>query len=70
MKIAIISDLHGNHYALEEVLKEARIEKIEKILVLGDIVGYFYNPDKIFEPASIISGLSVVSRIVTQGFLK
>ena len=49
MKIAIISDLHGNHYALEEVLKEARIEKIEKILVLGDIVGYFYNPEKIFD---------------------
>ena len=48
MKIAIISDLHGNHYALEEVLKEARTEKIEKILVLGDIVGYYCNPEKIF----------------------
>ena len=28
------------------------------------------NPARIFEPASMVSGLSVVSRIVTHGFLK
>ena len=45
MKIGVISDIHGNHYALEDVLKSARKEGIEKFLVLGDIVGYYYHPE-------------------------
>jgi len=49
MKIAILSDIHGNNYALEAVLNEARNEQIEKILVLGDIVGYYYNPEKVLQ---------------------
>lgn len=49
MKIAIISDIHGNYHALKEVLKKARIEKIDHLLVLGDIVGYYYHPDKILK---------------------
>ena len=49
MKIGIISDIHGNHYALTEVLEAARNEKIDKLLILGDIVGYYYQPNKIFE---------------------
>jgi len=47
MKIAVISDIHGNHYALEEVLDDARKIGIQKIFVLGDIVGYYYHPEKI-----------------------
>lgn len=47
MKIAIISDIHGNDEALEEVLKKARKEKVEHLLILGDIVGYYYHPDKV-----------------------
>lgn len=46
MKIGIISDIHGNHYALEQVLASAKQNKIDKLLVLGDIVGYYYHPDK------------------------
>jgi putative phosphoesterase len=49
MNIAILSDIHGNHYALEAVLKMVRQAKIEKILVLGDIVGYYYRPDLVLE---------------------
>jgi putative phosphoesterase len=47
MKIAVISDIHGNHTALNEVLKAARQEKVEKLLVLGDICGYYYHPDEV-----------------------
>lgn len=47
MKIAVISDIHGNYDALVEVLKKAKKEKVEHLLVLGDIVGYYYHPDKI-----------------------
>lgn len=47
MKIAVISDIHGNYDALEVVLKKARAEGVKHLLVLGDIVGYYYHPDKI-----------------------
>lgn len=45
MKIGIISDIHGNHYALEQVLASAKQNKIDKLLILGDMVGYYYHPD-------------------------
>ncbi len=47
MKIAVISDIHGNYDALVEVLKKAKKEGVEHLLILGDIVGYYYHPDKI-----------------------
>ena len=49
MKIGVISDIHGNYDALLEVLKKAKKESVEHLLVLGDIVGYYYHPDKIME---------------------
>jgi putative phosphoesterase len=49
MKIAVISDIHGNSYALEEVLKVAKKEDVKKLLVLGDIVGYYYHPDRVLD---------------------
>lgn len=45
MKIAALSDIHGNNYALESVLDEAKKNNVERIFILGDIVGYYYNPD-------------------------
>ena len=38
-KIAIISDIHGNKTALEAVLKDMRLRKIERIFCLGDLIG-------------------------------
>lgn len=52
MKIAIISDIHGNYDALVAVLKKAKTEGVEHLLVLGDIVGYYYHPDKILKALS------------------
>lgn len=49
MKIGVLSDIHGNHYALTRVLEEAAKEKVEKLLVLGDIIGYYHHPDKVME---------------------
>ncbi len=37
MKIAIISDIHGNMQALESVLKDIEIEDCDKIFCLGDL---------------------------------
>ena len=46
MKVAFISDIHGNYSALEAVFKDIKKLKIEKIYCLGDIVNYYYEPDK------------------------
>ena len=36
MKIAVISDVHGNKEALEAVMADIEKEKCEKVFVLGD----------------------------------
>ena len=52
MKIAILADIHGNHYALLQVLRKAKQLKVEKILILGDLIGYYYYPEKVLEMLS------------------
>ena len=47
MRVAVISDIHGNHYALQKVLLVAKQNNIDKLLVLGDIVGYYYYPSEV-----------------------
>lgn len=47
MKIAVISDIHGNYEALKSVVKDMEEFKIEKIIALGDLVGYGPEPEKI-----------------------
>jgi putative phosphoesterase len=49
MLIGILSDIHGNSFALESVLKEARQAGVEKLFILGDLVGYFYYPEKVYQ---------------------
>ncbi len=44
MKRALISDIHSNLEALEEVLADIRAQQIEEIYCLGDIIGYGPNP--------------------------
>lgn len=48
-KIALISDIHANLEALESVLKEIEKYKPDKIICLGDIVGYGANPRECVE---------------------
>jgi len=45
MRVAIISDIHGNRHALEAVLEAARAEGPDAIWCLGDLVGYGADPD-------------------------
>lgn len=44
MALAVISDPHGNATALETVLKEIDAQGIDRIICLGDIVGYGPEP--------------------------
>lgn len=47
MKVALISDVHANIYALESVYADLREESVDKILMLGDLVGYYYWPKEV-----------------------
>jgi len=44
MKYAILSDIHSNIQALESALKECDKEGVDKIICLGDVIGYNANP--------------------------
>ena len=46
MRYAILSDIHGNLEAFEAVLKDLTGTDIQKLIFLGDIVGYGPNPDE------------------------
>ena len=49
MKVAIISDLHANKLALEEVLKDIEQFNPDKIFCLGDLILAGYNPNWVCE---------------------
>ncbi len=49
MKIAILGDVHGNLEALEAVLKEVDAWGAERILQVGDLVGYGPDPGAVIE---------------------
>jgi diadenosine tetraphosphatase ApaH/serine/threonine PP2A family protein phosphatase len=46
LRIAIISDIHGNWHALEAVLADVEKEGVEEIWCLGDVVGYGPQPKR------------------------
>lgn len=45
MRIAIISDIHSNIEALTEVMKTIDKQKVDRIVCLGDVVGYGASPN-------------------------
>jgi len=44
MRIAVLSDIHSNYYALERVLDHARQSSVDRYWLLGDLVGYGPHP--------------------------
>lgn len=49
MKIAIISDIHGNKIALDNVLENIKLNSADKIFVLGDLAMGGYDPNYTIE---------------------
>jgi putative phosphoesterase len=49
MKIAFISDVHGNQHALERVINSQDFKQCKKKFFCGDIFGYFYSGKKILK---------------------
>ena len=49
MKIAVMSDIHGNLEALDAVLEDVCSQGIEKIVCIGDLIGYGPNPEEVVQ---------------------
>jgi predicted phosphodiesterase len=45
MRVAIVSDIHGNRHAFEAVLDAIALSDCEEMWCLGDLVGYGAEPD-------------------------
>lgn len=45
MRYAIVSDIHANLEALRAVSKDIKAQRVDKIICLGDIVGYYPDPN-------------------------
>lgn len=75
MKIAILSDIHGNSVALRETLKKVKENQITKIFVLGDMIGYYYGTDILkqlneFDCVFIAGNHEVMLKNVIDGKIK
>ena len=51
MRIAVLSDIHGNRQAFQAVLEEVDAERVDQVWCLGDVVGYGADPDACCELA-------------------
>ena len=49
MRIAVMSDIHGNYHALSACVKHAKASGVEGFWFLGDYVGEFPNPQRTLE---------------------
>jgi len=62
MRYLVLTDIHANLPALEAVLEVASAEGYDRVLVLGDLVGYGADPNAVIDrvkalaPAAIIRG--------------
>jgi diadenosine tetraphosphatase ApaH/serine/threonine PP2A family protein phosphatase len=46
LRIAVISDIHGNWHALDAVLADVARENVDEVWCLGDVVGYGPQPNR------------------------
>ena len=58
MRLALLTDIHANREAFEAVLADLALRHIDRLVFLGDLVGYGPDPDW---------GLETVETMVKQG---
>lgn len=49
IKIAVLSDIHGNNVALEAVLEDARKNNVDEYIVAGDLITDFSQSNEVIE---------------------
>ena len=60
MRLGIISDIHGNFVALEAVLEELDHRGIDRLICLGDVVGYGPDSDLCLDVLAARDTITVV----------
>src|SRR6187200_263977 len=60
LRLAVISDIHGNWHALDAVLGDVETSAVDEIWCLGDIVGYGPQPNRCVEVARTRSNLCLL----------
>lgn len=55
MRLALLSDIHGNLQALEACLAHARAQKSQRFVFLGDMVGYGADPAAVVERIMLLT---------------
>lgn len=64
MRIAILTDIHGNREAFEAVLADVDRRRVQQTVILGDIVGYGPDPEWCCTRAMQLAGAGA---LVVQG---
>jgi len=49
LKLAIIADIHGNADALEAVLDKVDQNNVDQVIIAGDLVGYYFEPERVLK---------------------
>ena len=62
MKVLVVSDLHSNAEALRAVLARVRRKKFDRIVCLGDFVGYGAQPNQVLDSMRTIKGRKLYIR--------
>lgn len=62
MRYLVLSDMHGNWAALEAVLEVCPPETYDRVLVLGDLVGYGARPNEVVAAVRQLPSGSLVIR--------
>ena len=76
MRIAVISDIHANLEAFQEFMDDISEHHVDRIVCLGDIVGYNTNPNECIDLVRQYDSLCVAGnhdraasgQITTEGF--
>jgi len=59
-RIAVLSDVHGNLEAFEAVVQALAVEQVDRVVLLGDLVGYNANPRECLRLAQRQGFLSIL----------
>lgn len=60
MKYLILSDIHSNHEALSAVLARVKRKRWDKVVFLGDLVGYGANPNQTVDMVRALKPLQAI----------
>ena len=47
MRCALLADIHGNSCALRAVLSAAKRNRVDVLLIAGDLIGYYFSPGEV-----------------------